>query len=223
MIDFLELHKAIQKNFYLVCITAILGFLRKISTNLQSDQELVQSFKKTGDLNTLATLFERYMDLLYGVCLKYLKDEELSKDAVMQVFEGLGEKVKKHEISNFKSWLHTVAKNHCLMQLRTPRNLKTTEFDGERMQFEEDSHLDEVIAKEQQLSQMERCLETLSEEQKLTVTKFYLENKSYHDIAAETGIEWNKIRSFIQNGRRNLKICMEKNAGAEQPINKSHE
>ncbi len=150
------------------------------------------------------------MDLLYGVCLKYLKEPETAKDAVMQVFEELVQKLPKHQVDNFKSWLYTLAKNYCLMQLRTPKNLKTTEFNPDSMQSGEEMHLNGVMLKEENLQKMERCLETLSAEQKVSVELFYLQNKCYKEIADITGLDWNKVRSYIQNGRRNLKICMEK-------------
>lgn len=166
-------------------------------------------------MKVLAILFQRYMDLLYGVCLKYLKDPESAKDAVMQVFEELVTKLNKHEVENFRSWLYTLAKNHCLMQLRTPKNLKTREFKGDGMQLEEEVHLNGVMWKEEQFQKMEKCLQTLSAEQKITVELFYLQNKCYKEIAEITGLDWNKVRSFIQNGRRNLKICMEKSEGVK--------
>jgi RNA polymerase sigma-70 factor (ECF subfamily) len=102
------------------------------------------------------------------------------------------------------------------MQLRTPKNLKTTEFKGDYMQSEEEVHLNGVLTREDNLQRLEKCLQTLSAEQKITVELFYLQNKCYNEIAETTGIEWNKVRSYIQNGRRNLKLCMDKNAGVEQ-------
>jgi RNA polymerase sigma factor (sigma-70 family) len=176
-----------------------------------SDKELVNLYKQNADMEVLAVLFQRYMDLLYGVCFKYLKDGESARDAVMQIFEELVQKLNKHEVDNFKSWLYTLAKNYCLMQLRTPKNLKTTEFNVEVMQSEEEVHLNGIMQKEENFIRLEKCLQTLSTEQKMTVELFYLENKCYKEIADVTGIEWNKVRSYIQNGRRNLKICMEKN------------
>lgn len=161
-------------------------------------------------MDVLAILFQRYMDLLYGVCLKYLKQPEAARDAVMQIFEELVQKLPKHEVDNFKSWLYTLAKNHCLMQLRTPKNLKTVEFKTESMQLEDNVHLNGVLAKEENLQKMEHCLQTLSNEQRVSVELFYLQNKCYKEIAEATGMDWNKVRSHIQNGRRNLKICMEK-------------
>lgn len=187
-----------------------MAFLKNIPNNELPDKELVNLFRTSGNMEVLAVLFQRYMELLYGVCLKYLKQPEASKDAVMQIFEELVQKLPRHEVDNFKSWLYTLAKNYCLMQLRTPKNLKTTEFKPESMQLEEDVHLNGVMLKEENLQKMERCLQTLSNEQKVAVELFYLQNKCYKEIAEATGIEWNKVRSFIQNGRRNLKICMEK-------------
>ncbi len=187
-----------------------MAFIKNIPTNELPDKELVNLYRTSRDMEVLAVLFQRYMDLLYGVCLKYLKQPETAKDAVMQIFEELVAKLPKHEVDNFKSWLYTLAKNYCLMQLRTPKNLKTTEFNPDSMQLEEEMHLNGIQLKEENLQKLERCLETLSIEQKKSVELFYLQNKCYKEIAEETGIEWNKVRSFIQNGRRNLKICMEK-------------
>jgi len=188
-----------------------LPFLKNISNQSATDLELVALYKKSGELSVLGVLYERYMDLVYGVCLKYLKEGEAAKDATMQIFEELVSKLHKYEVENFKSWLHTLAKNHCLMQLRTPKNLKTVEFNTELMQTGEDVHLNGIFQKEEQLKQLEQCLETLTAEQKQSVELFYLQNKCYKEISEITGTEWNKVRSLIQNGRRNLKICMEKN------------
>ncbi|MCS3795747.1 RNA polymerase sigma factor [Niastella sp. OAS944] len=193
-----------------------MAFLKNIPTSELPDRELVSLFRTSGNMEVLAVLFQRYMDLLYGVCLKYLKQPEPAKDAVMQIFEELVAKLPKHEVDNFKSWLYTLAKNYCLMQLRTPKNLKTTEFNPDGMQLEEEMHLNGIQVKEENLQKLERCLQTLSPEQKKAVELFYLQNKCYKEIAEATGIEWNKVRSFIQNGRRNLKICMEKEPETEQ-------
>ena len=190
-------------------------FIKNIQDEGVPDKELIARYKLDRDINIVALLFQRYMDLLFGVCLKYFKEPERSKDAVMQIFEELLVKVEKHEIDNFKGWLYTLAKNHCLMQLRSPKNVKTSEFNTDTMQSGEELHLTGVMEKEAEFARMEKCLETLPPDQEKTVRLFYLENKCYKDISEETGIEWNKVRSFIQNGRRNLKICMEKTLNAE--------
>jgi len=150
------------------------------------------------------------MDLVYGVCLKYFKESERSKDAVMQIFEELVVKLKKHRVENFKSWLYQLTKNHCLMQLRTPRNLKTVEISESLMKSEDAEHLDGVMQKEQNFHRLAYCLATLSQDQRRVVELFYFEGKCYNEIVDLTGHEWNQVRSFIQNGKRNLKICMEK-------------
>ncbi len=158
----------------------------------------------------LGELYQRYMELVYGVCLKYYKDPETAKDSVMQIFEELVSKLKKHDVENFRAWLHQVAKNHCLMQLRTPKNMKTVEFKTELVQSEDNVHLNGVLEKEENFNKMEDCLKTLAQEQRETIQLFYLEGKCYNEIVEITGMEWNQVRSLIQNGRRNLKICMEK-------------
>ena len=181
------------------------------SAKALTDEELLSSFRKNADLQTLAQLYLRYTDLVYGVCMKYLKDAEASKDAVMDVYEELLTKLQTHEIENFKSWLYVVAKNHCLMQLRKEKKMVTVEFTSTVMQSENFEHLDSVLEKEDELKKLEICIEHLPDEQKQSVQLFYLEHKCYNEIAKQTGFDWNKVRSLIQNGRRNLKICMEKN------------
>ena len=186
-------------------------FLKNIPDNTIDDNELIELYKQAGDLTILGRLYQRYMDLVYGVCLKYLKDPEPAKDAVMQIFEELVSKVKKHDIENFRGWLHQVAKNHCLMQLRTPKNLKTVELKTELVQSGENVHLNGILEKEENFKKLEYCIGTLSNDQQVAIRLFYLEEKCYNEIVEITGQEWNQVRSFIQNGRRNLKLCMEKN------------
>jgi len=187
------------------------SFLKNISPSSLTDKELVDQYKETGDLRLLGELYQRYMDLVYGVCLKYFKDQELAKDGVMQVFEELIGKLKKHEVGNFRGWLHQVAKNYCLMQLRTPKNLRTVEFKGELVQSEENVHLNGILEKEENFKRLEDCLGSLVAQQREAIRLFYLESKCYDEIVEITGQAWNQVRSFIQNGRRNLKLCMEKN------------
>jgi len=187
-----------------------LAFLKNITSTIQSDTELVAAYRQTGDIKVLGDLYQRYMDLVYGVCLKYLKEPEQAQDAVMQIFEELVPKLKKHEVENFRGWLHQVAKNHCLMQLRTPKNLKTVELPSLLMQNEEDVHLNGVMEKEENFQKLEKCIASLSDDQRMMIKLFYLEGRCYNEIVEITGHEWNHVRSLIQNGRRNLKLCMEK-------------
>jgi RNA polymerase sigma factor (sigma-70 family) len=186
-----------------------LVFLKNISGN-ESDKELLATFKQTGNREYLSSLYQRYMDLVYGVCLKYFKEVERSKDAVMDIYIELEKKLLQHEVENFRGWLHVLARNYCLMQLRSPKNMKTTEFSANFMQSGENTHLDnEQVIKEENLNKLKHCVESLPAEQQQSVALFYLENKCYNEITAITGYDWNKVRSYIQNGRRNLKICME--------------
>lgn len=187
----------------------MLSFLKNISPSSLTDKELVALYKQSEDLAVLGELYQRYMELVYGVCLKYFKETEKAKDSVMLIFEELVSKLKKHEVDHFRAWLHQLAKNHCLMQLRTPRNLKTVEFNTEIVQSEENVHLNGELEKEENFERLEYCLTTLTSEQQQAIRLFYLENKCYNEIVEITGYDWNQVRSFIQNGRRNLKICME--------------
>ena len=186
-----------------------MAFIKNILTSTRPDGELIDAYKQSGDLKILAALYEPYLDLVYAVCLKYLNEPESAKDAVMAIFEELILKLKKHEVHQFKNWLHTLAKNYCLMQLRSARHMKTSKIDPERMQLSEEMHLEGIPEKEENLTQLGKCMENLPADQKLTVELFYLQGKCYKEITQLTGLDWNQVRSHIQNGRRNLKICLE--------------
>lgn len=141
--------------------------------------------------------------------MKYLKDEDNSKDAVMQIFEKLLSDLRRHEVQHFKSWLHTVARNYCLMQLRK-KNPETPLDDNLVVEKEHFLHREEGHELEERLTLMEEAITQLNEQQKLCVELFYLKEKCYQEISDQTGYTMNEVKSFIQNGKRNLKIYMEK-------------
>lgn len=181
----------------------------------KSDEELVRLYQSSGDLEQLGILFERYVELVYGVCLKFFKDNTKAEDAVMSIFETLTEKVKTQDIRQFRPWLHVVAKNHCLMELRK-KNL-TVSFDemlpsaqAELVQSAGAVHPIDILEENGEERALKKCLERLSLQQKQCVEQFYFENRSYKEISQITGEEIGTVRSHIQNGRRNLRICMEK-------------
>ncbi|HTI57597.1 MAG TPA: sigma-70 family RNA polymerase sigma factor [Mucilaginibacter sp.] len=186
-------------------------FFKKAGKPANTDDEaLLESYRQSGDLSFLGTLFERYTPLLYGVCLKYLKDEEASKDAVMGIFEELIIKVKQHDIKQFRSWVYVLGRNYCLMQLRSGKKMPEVSLD-EVMEFTPFLHPEENNNKEEALNALERCMKKLTEGQRHSVQLFYLEEKSYKEVVEVTGYSINDVKSYIQNGKRNLKICLEKN------------
>ncbi len=186
-----------------------MAFLKSISSHNLSDSELVDLYKKTDDQEVVAELFQRYIDLVYGVCLKYLKHPENAQDSTLSVYQELVIKVPRHEIENFKGWLYTLTKNHCLMRLRSEKKKIKVNFDVELVQSEENVHLNGELDKEENFRKLNYCLSQLQEEQRKAIELFYLQGKCYNEISEITGLEWNKVRSYIQNGRRNLKICMD--------------
>ncbi len=185
-------------------------FKRPVKTKTIDDDVQLDSYRKSGDVAVLGELFEKYVPLIYGVCLKYLKDEEASKDAVMGIFEELIEKVKQHDIKQFRSWVYVLSRNYCLMQLRSGKKLEQVSLD-EVMEFTPFLH-PEDNNKEEALTALERCMEKLIPVQKQSVDLFYLKEKCYKEIADITGFSLNDVKSYIQNGKRNLKICLEKNS-----------
>ena len=181
--------------------------------SLLDDQTLIKKYKSTGDISFLGELYQRYMHLIYGVCLKYLKNKQDSQDAVMAVFEKIVIDLKKHDVTNFKSWLHVAAKNFCLMKLRSAsykRELTHAEIDNDSgMELSLPlHHTEEDIESDLQI--LEKCIEELKEEQRKSVRMFFIDQKCYQEIVEATGFELKKVKSYIQNGKRNLRLCVER-------------
>lgn len=186
----------------------------KFSLSELTDEQLIKRFFESRDAVTGGELFNRYTHLVFGVCIKYLKNEEEARDAVMQVFEQLLGLEQKEDIKNFKGWLYTVTKNHCLMKLRhekTGERAKTEklqEKQAEIMELPAVEHLYEAEEKNMQIDRLHSAIQQLRPEQKKCIELFYLEDKLYKEIADITGYDIKAVKSHIQNGKRNLKILM---------------
>lgn len=180
------------------------------------DQELLQRYYAENNNEWLGVLLQRYTVLLLGVCMKYLKNEEDAKDSVQQVFLKVINDLPKYKVEFFKSWLYMVAKNHCLMKLRD-KGKHTTEINEQLMATPEEADgIKSANEKEVNLSVMEQALGQLNNEQKVCVTLFYLEKQSYQQIAGNTGYTVMQVKSHIQNGKRNLRILMQRMQPDEQ-------
>lgn len=174
------------------------------------DSELLMRFSTSQDNKWLGVLLERYTLLLFGVCMKYLKNEEEARDSVQQVFLKAITELQKYKVEYFKSWIYMVAKNHCLMKLRDRQGKIPTELEDNHPAEETDRN--QLVETDKNLERMAEALEELNKEQKQCITLFYLEKKSYQQVAGETGFSLMQVKSYIQNGKRNLKIIMERKA-----------
>ena len=183
-----------------------------------SDKELIDLYRKQSEKQIVGVLFKRYTHLVFGSCMKYLKNADESEDAVMDIFEKLLDDLKVHQIDNFKSWLYSVARNHCLMKLRKE---KTSEGrivelkinDAEAVESNDILHLNEeepiaIGSKEQSLQGLENAIADLNDEQRRCIELFYLEQKCYNEVAEITAYSLNEVKSYIQNGKRNIKMLM---------------
>lgn len=189
--------------------------LYKAEYNNLTDNELISSYCEGGDSVFLGILFKRYSHLVLGLCIKYLKNEDDAQDVVMQIFEKLSSDLKKHKIEFFKSWLYTYSKNMCLMELRKKsvklkKDIELQESNVLFMDSGQDYHLNnKADEKENAILQLETALNSLNKEQKQCVILFYYKNKSYNEIVDITGYDTNAVKSYIQNGKRNLKLKIE--------------
>lgn len=188
-------------------------FKQNNSFSQLSDADLVERYRHSHDTKYLGHLYLRYSHLVLGLGLKYFKNEAAAQDAVMDIYEKISKELKKHNVENFKSWLYTLAKNHCLQDIRKHKvNLKKQDafevFLNNSVENEDELHLIERQEKEVLLSKLEKALPMLKDSQYECVKAFYLESKSYQDIADQMNISLKEVKSNIQNGKRNLKIKM---------------
>lgn len=183
--------------------------------NQLSDSELIDKYQSTTDQRYLAELYTQYTHLVFGVCMKYFKNQEASQDALMNIYEELIEKVHRHDILEFKPWLYMVVRNHCLMVLRKNKSTdqKFVDFSIEQTSnVQNDSFLhltNEAESQEQLEAILADCLGGLKKEQQECVHLFYIEEKAYKEVADITKHDLKKVKSYIQNGKRNLKKCLE--------------
>jgi RNA polymerase sigma factor (sigma-70 family) len=175
-----------------------------------TDQELLEQFYADHNNEWLGILLQRYTLLLLGVSMKYLKNEEEAKDSVQQIFLKVIQELQKYKVEYFKSWLYMVAKNHCLMKIRDRQGKMTAEI-NERLTAkpEEETDRQKLLQTDHTLDLMETALKELNPEQQQCVTLFYLQKKSYQEISDTTGYNMLQVKSYIQNGKRNLKILIE--------------
>jgi RNA polymerase sigma-70 factor (ECF subfamily) len=179
---------------------------RIIQLKGRTDEELIAEHKlgKSG----ISELYKRYSNLVFGSCLKYFKNKHDADDAVSEIFTLINKKLKTHEVSNFKSWLYTVTRNYCIEVLRKRNRQRDKISVAESMYSESIFHPDNVVD-ELLLKKLAKCIEALPEKQHMTIDLFYYQKVTYKHIALKMGISWDQVRSFMQNGRRNLKNCLE--------------
>lgn len=177
-----------------------------------TDEELLQLFKTSGRNDYFGELFNRYIPLIYGVCLKYMSDDFMAKDAVLQLFDQLLPKIASYNIAVFRTWLYDVVRNHCLQLIRK-QNQSVFSLEFVMESIESDEVLLLLTEKENTCGQLEvlnQCMEQLPGMERLTIRLFFMEELSYADISQETGISLNQVKSYIQNGKRHLRLCLEK-------------
>ena len=187
------------------------------------DLILINKYQKTGDIKYISRLFLKYSHLILGVCIKYLKEAELSKDLTMDVFEKLQKELKTKKVENFKSWLYVLTKNECLMYLRSKKKeiANLEEFEKNQLSDMDNTMYWHPYNEDQEgivRMLVNRCLKKLVVEQRDTIQLFYLDKKSYQEISDLQGKEVKTIKSFLQNGRRNLKICIERRMKKMQTV-----
>lgn len=188
-----------------------------------SDEDLILAYKKSQDKAYIGELFNRYGAVVYGVCLKYLKNVAESQDMSMQIFEKLMVLLLDKSVLNFRSWLHVVSRNECLMLLRKQGKTWHESVDEKHHLQSDESSLELKQLEEIQLSQLEAAILQLKPDQRTCIDLFYIKEKCYQEVADQTGFSLKQVKSFIQNGKRNLKNILITQTAFTSTIPNRHE
>lgn len=181
-------------------------FRKRTTYHQLSDEELVSLYRDKSSTDIVGEIYKRYGHLVMGTCMKYLKNQADAEDMTMNIFEKLPHKLNNHSIERFKSWLYMVTKNECLMLLRKKGHV-STEITKE-LEAQDELHVAE--AKEIQYEILEEAIKELKEDQRKCIELFYIQSKSYQEITTLLKLDIKKVKSAIQNGKRNLKLTLEK-------------
>ncbi len=182
-----------------------------------SDEILIHKYQQTNNIDLLGQVYERYMHLVYGTCLKYLKNRDEAQDAVMGVFEKISTELLTRKVNDFKPWLYVVTKNFCLMELRKLKRQQVHQIEYEKnssvfMEFEDEEHPYNNWEPDTLDARLKECMDKLKDQQRSCIELFYFQELCYKDISDNLNLDIKKVKSYIQNGKRNLKNCIESQA-----------
>ncbi len=187
--------------------------LKRNKLSDKTDNELLVLFNHNNDNQIIGELYNRYNHIIFGVCIKYLKDTELARDAMLHLFSQLFELLKRYQVNDFKNWMLTITRNHCLREIKLNSRLVPYALCAEKETavdfMENEDQIDHIYARESMLLYLDNALKQLKPQQKQCIELFYLQNKSYVEITQTTGFELKKVKSYIQNGKRNLQIIID--------------
>ncbi|CAN5503833.1 sigma-70 family RNA polymerase sigma factor [soil metagenome] len=199
----------IKHRFRIILKHRIMSYSTSNYSHL-TDNELVSQYKATSDKIYVGELYKRYTHLVLGMCINYFKDRDVAKDMVLQIFEKLFDELKKREVENFKAWLTFVVRNYCISELRKMQTQlnRDIEYQYQLKNQSIEEEKEEAVEAEEKLEALEKAMESLNPFQKKCIELFYLKNMTYTQIVEMTGYSVNEVKSYIQNGKRNLKMII---------------
>ena len=154
----------------------------------------------------MSDFFVLYREDVLGLCYYYTRDVELSKDLTMDTFETYLKRGKKGPVINdIKSYLLGIARNLCMAHFKKSKRTQSIEESVlQFMEYEDENapNGEEVIDR----LMMSMC--KLTTDQRRCVELFFIKGCSYNQISKKLNFSYNEVKSFIQNGKRNLKKLM---------------
>ena len=175
-----------------------------------SDNELLQMYFKTDNLDYIGILFKRYTRILIGVSLKYTSDLHHAEDVVQQVFIKFLDAVHP-QIANVGGWLYQMTKNESINFTKKQGRQQIQHLEREEYHLSDttDDEIKALLYKEHQSELLMAAISELKSDQRKAIECFYFHNLSYEQIAVQNNWSIGEVKSYIQNAKRNLKIKLQ--------------
>ncbi|GBF33773.1 RNA polymerase sigma factor RpoE [Desulfocucumis palustris] len=183
-----------------------------MAKELRPDDVLVQK-SKNGDLDAFDELVKKYESKIYTVAYRFTSNHadanDLAQETFIRVYQSLG---TFRGDSSFATWLYRIAANVCRDELRRQQRRKKVSLDeimshpgGNIYLADEASSPEESLERNELQRAVQKCLNTLSEEQRLILVMREIQGLSYEEIAASLDCSLGTVKSRLSRSRQALK------------------
>ena len=181
------------------------------------DNSLIHQYQEQQEHRYFNELYQRYAHLVFGSCLKQVKNRDEAKDLTMIIFEKLVERLPTEQVDNFKTWIYYFTRNECISHLRKQEATTKREEEWKKMRKSEEIFMEnETLLRpytDNSISNidgaaLQHAIQQLSKAQQQCIRRFFFEQQSYKQIATATRWSLKEVKSHLQNGKRKLRLIL---------------
>ncbi len=192
-----------------------MAYFNSTSNSKLTDEELIKKYRFSHDKTYLGELFLRYTPYIFGVAIKNLKSQKEAEDVTLTIFNKISSDLKRIDVTDFSKLLYQLVKELCDIEVKkknaTGEESKMILIDELTKESDDNLYINSDKPKlSLDANNLRLAIDTLNESQKICIDLFYVQNKSYQEVADITGYSLNQVKTNIQNGKRLLKTYVEK-------------